>query len=75
MWNFFESKGEHVITYEKHGYQNIKETTSHPWKLKHIWKHVMETKLESDLHELNPQAKNYPRDQWKWISKDLSEAF
>ena len=34
----------------------------------------METKLESDLHELNPQAKNYPRDQWKWISKDLSEA-
>ena len=70
----FESKREHVITYEKHGYLNIKETTSHPCKIKHIWKHVMETKLELYLHELNPLVENYPRDQREWISKDLSEA-
>ena len=70
----FESKREHVITYEKHGYLNIKETTSHPCKIKHIWKHVIETKLELSMYELNPLVENYPRDQRECISKDLSEA-
>ena len=34
----------------------------------------METKLELYLHELNPLAKNYPKDQREWIYKDLGEA-
>ena len=73
MWKFFESKREHVITYEKHGYLNTGKT-SHPCKIKLIWKHVIETKLELYLHELNPLAKNYPKDQREWIYKDLGEA-
>ena len=51
-------------------------------EIKHRWKHVlgikinhvMEVRLESYLHERNPLAENYPRDQREWISKDLSEA-
>ena len=58
------------------------ETTSHSWKIKHRWKHVLGIKinhvlkvnLESFLHECIPQVENYPRDQREWISKDLSEA-
>ena len=52
----FENKRKHVITYEKHDYLTQKKT-SYLWKLKHIRKHVMETKLELYLHELNPQGK------------------
>ena len=73
MWKLLESKEEYIIPYDKHGYLNTK-TTSHPWKIKHTWKHVMETKLKSYLHELNPLVENHPKDWRVLISKNLSEA-
>ena len=54
----FESKREHVIIDDKHGYKKKKKNITF-MKIKHRWKHVlgikinhvMEVRLESLLHE------------------------